>query len=75
MMAHDPYDGSTKGSGIDSYTTTIYKDFHCYECGARFSQTVEVFVDDWGMATTELMCPACEFVDTHSFYLAEVRGG
>ena len=70
-MAHDPYDGPTKGSGIDSYTATVYRGFHCHECGARFSQTAEVFVDDWGMASTELACPACESVEEHSFYLED----
>ena len=73
-MAGLPYDGPTKGSGIDSYETTTYADLRCHNCGAEFSQTVSVFVDDWGMATTEVLCPACEFVDEHSFYMVEVRG-
>ena len=65
----DPYGGPTKGSGIDSYHTTLFATFTCWKCGALFSETVSMFVDDYGMATTEAQCPSCDFVAEYEFKL------
>ena len=66
---YDPYDGPTKGSGIDSYHTTLFATFTCWKCGALISETVSMFVDDYGMATTESQCPSCDFVAEYEFKL------
>ena len=68
-MPHNPYDGPTKGSGIDSYDTTVYTTITCWGCGAQISETVTAFVDDYGMATTESQCPSCDFVAEYEFKL------
>ena len=68
-MPNNPYDGPAKGSGIDSYHTTLFATFTCWKCGALISETVTMFVDDYGMATTESQCPSCDFVAEYEFKL------
>ena len=70
-MPHNPYDGPTKGSGIDCYHTTQHAAFTCWKCGAMISETVTMFVDDYGMATTESQCPSCDFVAEYEFKLTD----
>ena len=68
-MPYNQYDGPTKGSGIDSYHTTLFATFTCWKCGAMISETVTMFVDDYGTATTEAQCPSCDFVAEYEFKL------
>ena len=42
-MPHNPYDGPTKGSGIDRYHTTLFDTFMCWKCRALISETVSMF--------------------------------
>lgn len=68
---YDPYDGPIKGSGIDSYHTIQYASFTCWKCGALISETVSMFVDDYGTATTEAQCPSCDFLAEYEFKLTD----